>query len=41
MDFKRAFLHSPVAVHGILDHVNSFENVHELYNFNEKPPSMR
>ncbi len=25
----------------ILEHVNSFENVHEFYNFNEKPPSMR
>ena len=25
----------------ILDHVNSFEDIHEFYNFNEKPPSMR
>jgi PKD repeat protein len=25
----------------ILDYVNSIENIHEFYNFNEKPPSMR
>ena len=25
----------------ILDHINSFEDIHEFYNFNEKPPSMR
>ena len=25
----------------ILDHVNLFENIHEYYNFNLKPPSMR
>lgn len=25
----------------ILDHVNRYENIHEFFNFNEKPPSMR